>query len=58
MNTDSYGRESLRYGGPLTWELLPDNIKECFSRSFMQQLFIAGGLAGYDAVVFKMFTWF
>ena len=28
IKTVSYGRESLRYRGPLTWELLPHEIKE------------------------------
>ena len=31
INTVSFGRDSLRYRGPLTWELLPDNIKESVS---------------------------
>ena len=28
INTVSYGRESLRYRGPLTWELVPNDIKQ------------------------------
>ena len=31
INTVSYGMESLRYRGPLIWEIVPDNIKESTS---------------------------
>ena len=31
INTVSYGMESLRYRGPLTWEIAPGNIKESTS---------------------------
>ena len=31
INTVSYGMESLRYTGPLTWDIIPDNIKNSIS---------------------------
>ena len=31
INTISYGMESLRYRGPLTWDKIPDNIKNSIS---------------------------
>ena len=39
VRTENYGKETLRYRGPVTWNLLPEDIKSANSlKSFENQI--------------------
>ena len=58
INTVSYGMESLRYRGPLTWEIVSYNIKESTSLDIFKRKIKAWKPQGCTCRLCKTYIYF